>query len=237
MSAVNHWEVPRPSGDSMWGYGRYGDDQLLPLSFDDVVHDSAAGAAAVLALGLPDRSVIVMTSTVADIGYFHPLQTAAKDMGLLVCNADASAMDVDRVEMFTRLLDVAAVIGVNEAMVDGILERGYDPRSFFASVPMVMARGRATDRLAANGVDAWRFELLGPVPVVSCRSRNLHFDGRQWNIEADNGILHVSSRVRRALPFSRFDTRTAGSVSHDACPCGRRDPMVVIEHSTDAEEL
>ena len=124
----------------MWGYGRYGDDQLLPLSFDDILHDTAAAMTAISALGLPDRSIVIVTSTVADIGYFHPLQVAAKEMGLLVCNADASAMDVDRVEMFIRLLTVAAVIGVNDALVDGILERGHEPKSFFSSVPMVIAR-------------------------------------------------------------------------------------------------
>jgi hypothetical protein len=231
VTGLNHWNVPRPSGSDVWGYGRYGDDQLLPLSFDDVQHDTAAATAAVLALGLPDRSVVVMTSTVGDVGYFHPLQNAAMDVGLVVCSADASATDVDRLEMFTRLLDVAAVIGVNDALVDGILERGRDPKSFFSSVPVVIARSGAWDRLAVTGVDALRFELLGPVLVLPCRYRNLHFDGRQWTMAADNGTLHVSSRAPRALPFSHFDTRIGGSVSDGACPCGRRDPVVEIESS------
>jgi hypothetical protein len=42
VSNVNHWKVARPSGDEVWGYGRYGDDRLLPLSFDDMQHDTAA---------------------------------------------------------------------------------------------------------------------------------------------------------------------------------------------------
>jgi hypothetical protein len=236
VNEVNHWKVPRPSGEDVWGYGRYGDDQLLPLSFDDMHHDTVAASAAVLALSLPDRSVIVVTSTVGDVGYFHPLQSAAKDMGLLVCNADASSMDVDRVEMFTRLLDVAAVIGVNEPLVDGILERGRDPKSFFSSVPMVIAHGRARDRLAATGVDALQFEVLGPVLALPCHYRNLHFDGRQWDIVADGGTLHVSSRGLRALPFRHFDTRVGGSVSNEVCPCGRRDPMAEIEHPAEAPD-
>jgi hypothetical protein len=228
VTGSQHWSVPRQSGDDVWGYGRYGDDQLLPLSFDDVQNDTAAATAAVLALGLPDRSVIVVTSTVGEVGYFHPLQSAAREMGLLVCNADASAADVDRVATFTRLLDVAAVIGVNDALVDGILERGHDPQSFFSSVPMVMARGGARDRLAASGVDALRFELLGPVLVLSCRYGNLHVDGRQWTVVADEGILHVSNRARRALSLCHFDTGIGGSVSDAVCPCGRRDPVVEI---------
>jgi len=218
----------------VWGYGRYGDDQLLPLSFDDMQHDTSAAAAAVLSLGLPNRSVVVLASTVSDVGYFHPLQSAAKDMGLLVCNADASTMDVDRVEMFIRLLDVVAVIGVNDALVDGIVERGHDPKDFFSSVPMVIASGRAKERMAATGVDALQFECIGPVLALSCRHGNLHFDGRQWDMVGDNGTLLVSSRARRALPFSRFDTRIGGTVSNGVCPCGRRDPVVEIDPTAHA---
>ncbi len=228
MSGPNYWKVPRVSGADTWGYGRYGDDQLLPLSFDDIAHDTAAAMTAVSALGLPDRSIVVVTSTVADVGYFHPLQSAAKDMGLMVCNADASAMDVDRVEMFARLLNVAAVIGVNDALVDGILERGHDPRSFFSGVPMVIAGAGAHGRLVAAGIDALAFDLLGPVLAMSCRHRNLHVDGRQWAIVERGGTLHVSSRARRALPFDHFDTGIGGLVRDDVCLCGRRDPIVEI---------
>lgn len=236
MSDVNHWKVPRASGVDIWGYGRYGDDQLLPLSFDDVQRDTAAAAAALLALGLPDRSVVVLTSTVADIGHFHPLQGAAKEMGFLVCNVDASAMDADRLEMFIRLLRVAAVIGVNDSVVNGLLERGHDLRSFFSNVPLVIASDAARNRIAAAGVDALRFALLGPVLALSCRYRNLHFDGRQWSIAAESGTLRVSSRVRRALPLRQFNTHIGGTTSYDVCLCGRRDPMVEIEPATDVPE-
>lgn len=221
MTGLHHWTVPRVSGRDMWGYGRYGDDQLLPLSFDDIHHDTAAAVTSLSALGLPDRSIVIVTSTVADVGYFHPLQAAAREMGLLVCNADASAMDVDRVEMFIRLLTVGAVIGVNDAMVDGILERGHDLKSFFSSVPVVIAMGGAKDRLAASGVDAWALRLLGPAMAVSCRYRNLHLDGREWAISDEGGTLHVSSRARRALLFDHFDTGIRGSVRDEVCPCGR----------------
>lgn len=227
MTGSSPWDLEAVSGQAIWGYGRYGDDQLLPLSFDDVRHDAEAAEAALLALGLPERSVIVLTSTVADVAHFHPLQAAAKALDLVVCNADASAMDVDRVEMFIRLLPVAAVIGVTDAAVDGILERGRDPKTFFASVPMVVASGSAQRRLADAGVDALPFEILGPLLAFPCRAGGLHFDGRQWSIDADQGTLHVSSRGR-ALALTRFDTGRVGSVSETVCLCGRRDPAIRI---------
>jgi len=219
------WDLEVGSGPAIWGYGRYGDDQLLPLSFDDVRHDSEAAEAALLALGLPERSVIVLTSTVADVAHFHPLQTAARALDLVVCNADASAMDVDRLEMFARLLPVAAVIGVTDAVVDGILERGRDPKAFFAGVPVVVASGPAQTRLGEAGRDALPFEILGPLLAFPCRERSLHFDGRQWSVDDDRRTLRVSSRGR-ALGLTNFDTGRAGSVSETVCLCGRRDPML-----------
>ena len=85
-------------------------------------------------------------------------------------------------------------------------------------------------------MDALRFELVGPVLALSCRYRNLHFDGRQWDMVADNGTLLVSSRARRALPFSHFDTQMGGTVSNSVCPCGRRDPVVEIEPTAEVRE-
>jgi hypothetical protein len=230
MTDLNLWTLEGPSGAAIWGYGRYGDDQIMPLSFDDIRHDAAAATSALLALGLPERSVIVLASTVADTGHFHPVQAAAKELDLMVCNADASAMDVDRVEMFLRLLPVAAVIGVTSPVVDGMLERGHDPRAVFAATPVVVADGPAQQRLADAGVDALRFEILGPVLAFPCRQRNLHYDGRYWRVEQVEGMLHVASR-RRALALSDFDTGVEGSVSEVVCTCGRRDPMIRIDAS------
>jgi hypothetical protein len=230
LTSSNLWALEGASGDAIWGYGRYGDDQLLPLSFNDIHHDSQAAEAALLALGLPERSVIVLTSTVADVAHFYPLQTAARELDLVVCNADASAMDIDRVEMFIRLLPVAAVIGVTSAMVDGILERGHTPKTFFAAAPVVVADGSAQQRLDEAGVDALRFEILGSLLAFPCRRRSLHFDGRHWSVDDDGGTLHISARGR-ALALTHFDTGIAGTTSEAVCRCGRRDPMIQIESS------
>jgi hypothetical protein len=227
MTSSSPWDLDAVSGQAIWGYGRYGDDQLLPLSFDDVRHDAEAAEAALHALGLPERSVIVLTSTVADVAHFHPLQAAARALDLVACNADASAMDVDRVGMFIRLLPVAAVIGVTDAVVDGILERGIDPKDFFARVPMVVASGPARERLADAGVDALPFAILGPLLAFPCRRGSLHFDGRQWTVESGRGTLQVSSRGR-AVALTNFDTGCVGTVSETVCLCGRRDPAIRI---------
>jgi hypothetical protein len=228
VSRSNLLGVARASGADIWGYGRYGDDQLLPLSFDDVRHDTAAAVSALMALHLPDRSIVVLTSTVADVGYFHPIQSAAKELGLVVCNADASAMDVDRVAMFIRLLPVAAIVGVNDAMIDGLADGGHDPNAFFCGIPVVIANRSAQGRLTDAGVDVVPFEILGPALAFPCRHRRLHFDGRTWSIDGSQGTLHVSSRRPRALSVDHFDTRLVGSVSDDLCPCGRRDPVISL---------
>ena len=222
----------------MWGYGRYGDDQLLPLSFDDIAHDTAAAMAAVSALGLPDRSIVIVTSTVADVGYFHPLQVAAKELGLLVCNADASAMDVDRVEMFARLLTVAAVIGVNDALVDGILERGHDPKSFFSSVPMVIASsgrqgpacgirgGRAGVRVPGPGHGA-----VVPPPESACRRSPVVPQRRRGHPPC----LEPGPAGPPLRPFRYRDCRAASPTM--SVPVGVAIPSSTIERARQAESV
>jgi hypothetical protein len=128
------------------------------------------------------------------------------------------------------LLPVAAIIGVTSAMVDGILERGNTPKAFFAAAPVVVADGSAHQRLAEAGVEALRFEILGPLLAFPCRQGSLHYDGRHWNVEDDGGTLHISARGR-ALTLTHFDTGIAGSMSEAVCRCGRRDPMIHIESS------
>jgi hypothetical protein len=82
--------------------------------------------------------------------------------------------------------------------------------------------------LVAGGVDGLTIERVGPLLAFSCRQRNLHFDGAQWDIDAPEGVLRVSSLGRRALQVTHLGTGLTGGVSHEVCACGRRDPVVVL---------
>ncbi len=228
MTVARSDEPLAPSGDATWGYGRYGEDQLFPLSHDDIRHDTAAATRALRGLGLPDRSIILLLAKVADVGHLHPVQEAARQLGHVVANADASAMDSGRVAMFTRLLPIAAVIGVNDEMVDGMEEGGVDPRTVFSEIPVVLALGSAHGRLAGMGMDPWRLELLGPALALECRYRRLHVDGLLWSVQDKGGRLQVSSLIPRALVVQGFDTHRHGTVSEAVCPCGRSGPVIEL---------
>jgi len=163
-------QIPKIAfGDSIWGYGRYGADQLLPLSHDDIRHDTAGAVRALRGLALPDRSIILLVSKVADMGHLHPVQAAARELGHIVANADASIGDVERVAMFVRVLPIAAVIGVNVEMLGGMADSGLDPAGVLSGVPVIVALGAACDQLVEAGVDALRLELLGPCLLYTSR--------------------------------------------------------------------
>jgi hypothetical protein len=222
-------QIPKIAfGDSIWGYGRYGADQLLPLSHDDIRHDTAGAVRALRGLALPDRSIILLVSKVADMGHLHPVQAAARELGHIVANADASIGDVERVAMFVRVLPIAAVIGVNVEMLGGMADSGLDPAGVLSGVPVIVALGAACDQLVEAGVDALRLELLGPVLAMECRSRRLHIDGVQWSIEEMGGTLRVSNLAPRALSVRSFDTGRHGRVTAEICPCARFDPVIEL---------
>ncbi len=234
MSGPGPVGAPAPAGDAIWGYGRYGDDQLLPLSYDDIGHDTAAAIRALRGLALPDRSLILLVAKVADVGHLHGVQEAARTLGHLVANADASGMDVERVALFTRLLPVTVVIGVNGEMLDGMADAGLDPKAVFSGIPIVLALESAFDRLVDLGLDPLRLELLGPALAMECRYRRMHVDGVLWSTEEVGGTLHLSSRLPRALTVEDLDTGRAGSVHQVVCPCGRYGTVISTGRSEQA---
>ncbi len=212
----------------LWGWGRFGDDQLLPLSFDDIRRDATAARAGLRSLALPSDAKVVVVSTVAEFGHFWPLLQAAHDLGYVTSTADATPYDAGRTEMFCRLLTPSAVIGVDEAVLDGLEASGLDPGSVFAGVPRVVARGRAVNRLRDAGVGALRWVPLGPTTAMDCRYGHLHFDHRQWRVESAGGPLVLSSTVGRAYPVEHLSTGLVGTVRAQACSCMRSDPTLEL---------
>ncbi len=230
-SAVTAGVIPL-DGSDIWGYGRFGADEILPVSVDDIRRDVLGAVRALQALGLAHRSTVLLLAKVAEYGQSYPLHRAALDLGFSVCSADASAFDVERLAMFARLLSLAAVIGVDQVVLDGLVEAGLDAGAVFGGVGVVLARGSAhrqlCDQLSDLDVAVRRMELIGPALAVECAHGGLHVDGTQWEVVADGGRLLLTSRSRRAHPLRAWDTGMDGSVHHHVCPCGRREPVVVL---------
>jgi hypothetical protein len=212
----------------LWGWGRFGDEQLLPLSFDDIRRDAMAARAGLRSLALPSDAKVVVVSTVSEFGHFWPVLQAAHDLGYVTSTADATPYDAGRTEMFCRLLSPSSVIGLDDAVLDGLEASGLDPGSVFARVSRVVARGQAVNRLRDAGVGALRWVALGPTTAMDCRHGHLHYDRRQWRVESEGGRLVLSSTMGRAYPVDHLDTGLRGTVSARACPCTRSDPTLEL---------
>ena len=147
-----------------------------------------------------------------------------------MCNVDASEFDGARLESIVRRFQPAAVFGVNGDILKSLRGLGHDPVKLFAGIP-VWARPDAYAELApfAAQLKLHRWMEIGPAFALECGERNgVHYDAREWSIEAEGGELLVTSRMARATTFERQPTGVRGLVSRVVCRCGVPDPLVTI---------
>jgi hypothetical protein len=122
--------------------------------------------------------------------------------------ADANEGDAVRVEMFTRLVDYTAVLGVNGAILDGLDALGRPYAEVFAGIAVVGARPDAHARLVAAGLAPHHFVVCGPMIAVGPEpAAPARHDADEWRVEIDDGCLAVTNLQPRATSFAR--TRTA----------------------------
>ncbi len=69
-------------------------------------------------------------------------------------------------------------------------------------------------------------EILDPGLCVECESGRFHANEDHFLVEVVQGELVVTTLNREATPLLRYQTRVAGEISLDKCPCGRTGVVV-----------
>lgn len=171
----------------------------------------------VLLLSLFDESV-----------QFTPLQRAINEFGLVRLAADASAFDAPRTESILRRFDIAAVIGLNAAVLDGLQAAGHDIRTLFAN-RWVWARPDAFDRLRdVPGIRLRRWIEAGPAVAMECAMGDgAHIDRLEWQASVMDDELVLASRLWRSLDFDGYRTGLRVRLLPGGCACGSPDPRIV----------
>jgi len=70
-------------------------------------------------------------------------------------------------------------------------------------------------------------EILDPGLCVECESGRFHVNEDHFLVEVVQGELVVTTLNREATPMLRYQTRVAGQISPDKCPCGRTGVVIV----------
>jgi hypothetical protein len=176
---------------------------------------------------IPPGRYILTVSLTQEVIQFAPFEQGCTLLGLIGTNADASPFDAGRVEALCRQFDIAAVCGVDAAVLDGLVAMGHDPAKVFGG-RIVWARPDAYERVAAlPDVVARRCAEIAPVLALECvAAGGMHVDGREWAMDASSGTIVLSSRMARIDPVAALDTGIAGEVITAPCSCGSPDPRV-----------
>jgi hypothetical protein len=199
-----------------WGVGCYDDGTarvVWEISHEEIRRDIDAAQRALRTLGVGPGEPALFCSMLSEAGQFWPLVVGAMLVGAQLSCADATEADAARVAMFTRQLRYRAVVGVDDAVLDGLDGLGLAYGDVFGRVPVVAARPGAYERLRAAGLAPHRFVLCGPaVAVAAGPDAPAHVDPDEWVLGADGTRIVVTSRRERATTFDRAPTAVEGSL-------------------------
>ncbi|MDB5715835.1 MAG: hypothetical protein JWO15_3232 [Sphingomonadales bacterium] len=206
-----------------------GTPRLLPISEREVGRTEAFFRRVLASdWNLRGRFGLVI-GTQGDASFLAPFERMLISRGVVVVNSEANSWDGARTEATIRRFDVALVAVVSGVVLDAITNAGFDPVELFQG-KIVWASGEGYTRLeGAKGIDLRRWITLGPAVALEGRHRGgAHVDGREWQIDAEQGVTYVTSRLDRAMAFNRLPVDLACTLNDAPCPGGALGPRIVL---------
>lgn len=197
------------------------DNELLPVSQRELVATAHFIQDVLESFAFPMGTPILVASTMDQAAHFYPLEQAAMVMNLVVCNAEPTFFDANRVESIIRRLDPRAIIGVSVPMLEGLMASGHAPDILFAG-RVIFADPAAHAQLAGKAGFILRLWMeVGPALAIECNhGRGAHIDDREWLLEVVEGRAHLTSRLPRACDFHGWPGPGMSGLDAAACPCG-----------------
>ncbi len=231
-------ELGREFELDVWGVGRVvvGDEVVpWPVSPSDVADEAESLVAHIESLGVTEADVIVLCSLLSQTIHVFPLEVATNKAGARYSSTDATPFDAFRTAAMIRQLGAVAALGVSTDTVAGLAEAGRDLAEVFGPLRAVAtADDEAHAALTAAGLEPRRWIKLGPTSALECGARaGAHYDGGRWQVDVapdgdGAGELLLTNLVDRYQPCAGLRTGLSGSVTTDACPCGRPGPRIVL---------
>jgi hypothetical protein len=201
---------PRP----LWAIAAYEGERGRvdwPVSHAEIERAMGGAVATLHELGVGAGAHVLWCSVLSESAHLWPLMIGTMLGGGVFSLADATRADALRVAMFARRLDLHAVLGVNEPLLDGLDDLGRSYADVFGGVRVVGARPGAYERLAAAGLRPQWFVLCGPaVAIASEPGGPARVDPSEWSLDRAGDRILVSSRQPRATTFDRVPTAVRG---------------------------
>jgi len=201
---------------ALWGIGTYADDRgrrvAWRISHDEIGRDIGVAVDVLADLDLAGKRVL-WCSMLSEAGQFWPYVCGTVMAGGRLSCADSTYGEAMRVSMFLRLMDYDAVFGVTEDLLDGLAASGQAAADVFAGVRLLGAYPGAYERLVAAGLAPVHFVLCGPAIAIGREPDGPAFvPGAEWELEAGDDHLVITSLRSRAQPFIRTPIAVRGTI-------------------------
>lgn len=203
----------------LWGIAQYEDGARRvpwPVSHAEIERGMGGAIPTLAGVGIGAGTRVLWCTLLSEAAHFWPLFIGTMLGGAQFSLADATAPDALRVGMFLRRLEYRAVMGVNEAVLDGFDELGRPYAEVFGAVPVVGARPGAYERLRAVGLTPHWFVLCGPAVAIAVEPGGpARVDSAEWKLDEQDGRILVTSLLPRETTFDRTPTAILGALVDD----------------------
>ncbi len=198
----------------LWAIAAYDDGERRvqwPVSNTEIERAMGGSCSALAELGAVAGARVLWCSVLSESAHLWPMLIGTMIGGGVFSLADATEGDALRVAMFARALDLHAVFGLNEQILDGLDALGHGYAELFGGVEVIGARPGAYERLAAAGLDPHWFVLCGPaVAIASEPGGPARVDANEWSLASDDDRILISNLQPRATSFDRAPTGIRG---------------------------
>ena len=209
-AAVRNQVDDRP----LWAIAAYDDGSgrvPWPVSHTEIERTMGGACSTLAGLGVRAGARALCCSVLSESAHFWPLMIGTMINGGVFSLADATVGDALRVAMFARSLQLHAVFGVNEAILDGLDDLGIAYADLFTGIDVVGAHPGAYERLVAAGLMPHWFVLCGPAVAIATEPGGpARVDPTEWTLASDGDRILVSNLQPRAQEFVRAPTGIRG---------------------------
>ena len=192
-----------------------GGTQRCTVSLRDIEADTAWALRVFERMALRPGEPAHLIGAGFDNAILWPYENALIGLGVPFGVAEPVAIDAPRSDMFLRRLPMQAVIGLSGELVDALLALGRDLKTLLGAATVV-ALPEAVAALRQAGLAPWTLLPLGPLWAFEPPDGGgAAYDRNEWQVEAIDGELRLSTVGPRATRFERLALGQRGSVAAD----------------------
>jgi hypothetical protein len=216
-------EVPRSRLRCIGQYTALESPVDYPMTWEDWDKDRAWAQSMVEHWGVRTGDFVAVVSTGHEAPWYGPILDALNALDATVCPLEPAEFEIGRARMFFTRFPIAAVIGLDGALGDGLRSAGI-LSAYGERLRFVLARPEAAELVTGLGVPVGLVAPVGPALGFTCHAgRVIHVNDEVWALEQRGSTATIRAKVMREHAGEGVDVMLPVSIraAAERCACGR----------------